>query len=93
MAVRNADAATKFDSREQCQAWINSRVVRFKLKMVKAQIAGSPGEITFVPQKCDGKIVDTASDGFTASGTDEPLANYAAPELHNDKWVAVMKLR
>jgi hypothetical protein len=91
MELHEKEGAVKFDSRKECQEWIDERVVRFKLRMVKAATA-TPGEYTFVPQKCDGQIVHTKTEDFKKSATDEPLKNYASPLKDDGKWLAVMKV-
>ena len=91
MNLHDADNATIFETREACLQWIGSRIVRFKLKMAKARTPD--GKETYVSQKFDGKIINTLVEGFEESGTDEPLANYAAPVKQNGQWLAVMKVR
>jgi hypothetical protein len=91
MDIHDTETADKFDTKDECRQWINDRVVRFKLRMVRARTP--EGKLTYIPQKCDGKIVVITSEGFKRSGTDEPLSNYAAPMRQDDKWFAVMKLR
>ena len=91
MKLHNENSAPRFDTKDECWQWIDQRVVRFKLKMVKAQT--SDGNFTFLPQKCDGKIINTSIDGFKEDGTDEPLRNYAAPAKLDNKWLAVMRLQ
>lgn len=92
MDIHDEDQAAKFDTRQECKEWIDDRVVRFKLKMVKAQTR-TPGEFTFVPQKFGGTIHCESAEGFKSSGTDEPLSNYAEPVKKDGKWMAVMKVR
>jgi len=84
--------ATQFDDRESCHQWINDRVVRFKLRMMKSRTE-TPGKFTYVPRKEQGQIVNTLDEGFKESGTDEPLSNYAAPVKKDDKWLAVMQMQ
>jgi hypothetical protein len=84
--------ANQFDDREACLQWIDDRVVRFKLRMVKAATQ-TPGEFTYIPQKEEGKIVNTLAEGFKESGTDEPLSNYASPVKQDGKWLAVMMMQ
>ena len=93
MTLHAKDSATKFATKPECQAWIDDRVVRFKLRMVKAQVAGSPGETTYVPQKCEGAVISKSIDGFKPSGTDEPLSNYAAPQRDGGVWLAIMNVK
>ena len=85
------DGAELFDDRVACQRWIDERVVRFKLKMVRARTPD--GEETYIPQKFGGRLVNTKAEDFKASGTDEPLSNYASPVRQDDKWMAVMRLQ
>lgn len=92
MALHNEEDAVKFGTRKACQAWIDSRIVRFKLRMVKHRIAGTRDEITFVPQKCDGSILNILDEDFKKGGTDEPLRCYAEPSKRDGSWVAFMKL-
>ena len=93
MAIHDTETANKFDTRIECRSWINDRVVRFKLKMVKAQVPNEPDRFTYVPQKFDGKIVDTQVDGFKETSGDEPLSKYASPTKEGAKWMAVMRLQ
>lgn len=90
MTLHDAETAEQFDSKKDCQSWINERVVRFKLKMVPHSI---DGEMTFVPQKCDGQIISTESEDFKSMATDEPLKHYAEPLKKDDRWMAVMRVR
>lgn len=95
MKLYGSENATKFDSKEACQAWIGARVVRFKLRMVKTLIKDPHrgNSVTFMPKKCDGKILDTTVSDFKPSGTDEPLEYYAEPTKQDGKWVAMMRLQ
>jgi len=90
MNIQTENAA-KFDTQEACLAWIDERIVRFKLRMVKTHTE-TPGNYTYVPQKCEGSIVSTLNEGFKAQEFDEPLELYAAPTEQDGKWLAVMKV-
>lgn len=93
MALHATKTASKFDTREACRNWINDRVVRFKLKMVKARVSDNPDKFTYIPQKFDGKIINTKSGEFKETAGDEPLGKYASPTKENNKWMAVMRLQ
>jgi hypothetical protein len=93
MELHDTETAVKFGTRKDCQQWIDERVIRFKLKMVKVGHPDLARGVTFVPQKCDGEIVHRLEEGFRESGTDEPLGNYAAPSKHDGQWMAVMGLQ
>ena len=93
MTLHNKDSAVKFNTREECQGWIGDRIIRFKLRMVKVPVIGSPGDVTYEPQKCEGAIISKSIDGFKLSGTDEPLSKYASPKKEDGTWMAVMNVR
>lgn len=91
MTVHNAEKAEKFNTKDECWDWINSRIVRFKLKMVR--VKDESGQPSFAPQKCDGQIINTLTEGFKPSATDEPLKAYAEPVKDGDQWMAIMRLQ
>jgi len=98
MTLHDKDKAVKFDTRKECQEWIDARVVRFKLRMVKMRMPAKPlpneaDTYEYIPKKTDGKIINTLAEDFAPSGTDEPLGNYAEPVQSDGKWMAVMKVR
>lgn len=90
MTLHNAEKAEKFATKSDCWDWINERIVRFKHKMVPAM--DPEGKKTFVPQKCDGQIVNTSLEGYKSTATDEPLKSYAEPVKSGDEWMAIMKM-
>jgi len=91
MTLHDVENAATFDTKAECLQWIDDRIVRFKLKMVPA--VTTEGKATFVPQKVEGKIMNTTIESFENSGTDEPLSNYAVPRKSGDLWLAVMDLQ
>lgn len=91
MKIHNANATT-FETKQECQDWIDKRVVRFKLKVAH----GRDGKGNFAVgqlRKTDGRIIDKTIDGFKPQSFDEPLDNYAEPVLENGKWLAVMRVQ
>jgi len=93
MTTHSTDNAVRFGTRKDCQSWIDARIVRFKLKMVRVGHPGLAGGVSYEPQKCDGSIFCKLDEDFKRSGTDEPLRNYAEPSKRDGAWVAFMKLR
>ena len=85
-------SVAKFDSKKECQEWIDDRIVRFKLRMIKAQTQ-TPGEFTYVPKKEQGMIICKSNEDFKESGTDEPLSNYAEPVKQDANWLAIMRVQ
>lgn len=84
-----------FASREECQKWIDSRVIRFSYTMSKVVIPGFetaassvPNMWTFEPKKSSGEILDPSAPGYVRQDTDEPVSKYAKPVRHFDKWFA-----
>jgi hypothetical protein len=90
MKIHNANA-TAFDTKQDCQDWIDSRVVRFKLRVHHGKDKDG-NFIVGAMQKSDGKIIDKTADGFKPQAYDEPLTYYAEPVSEDDKWLAVMKV-
>jgi hypothetical protein len=90
MTLHGTENATSFETERACWDWINSRIVRFKIKMARKRLP--EGGSTFVPEKYNGDIIDTAIDGFVKNEDDEPLKLYAAPSKQGSKWLAVMKV-
>jgi len=88
MELHDTENAAQFDTKVECQAWIDSRVVRFKLRMVNVTRPGAA--TTYDAQKFDGKIHNTRAEDFKESGTDEPLKLYAAPTKQGEVWMAAM---
>ena len=90
MELHDTENAPKFPTETECLEWINSRIVRFKLKVqhgVDAEGAFAIGNIV----KAAGRIVVTTTEEFESSSLDEPLGNYAFPLEQPDKtWLAVM---
>ena len=88
MKLHDAENAARFDTKAECQAWIDARIVRFKLRMINVSL---PGEATsYDPQKFGGSIHDTCNEDFKESGTDEPLKLFAAPAKQGEVWMAAM---
>lgn len=91
MKIHNADA-TSFDTKAECQAWIDSRIVRFKL--IARHGKDKKGKLVVAAlQKTEGRIIDTATEGFKSQAYDEPLAAYAEPVFEDEKWLAVMQVK
>lgn len=92
MELHDTENAPRFDTKTACLEWINTRIVRFKLKVqhgVDAEGAFAVGPI----MKASGRIVVTTSEEFKPYSLDEPLGNYAFPLQQEDKtWLAVMGL-
>jgi hypothetical protein len=92
MTLHETENAAKFDTKQECQAWIDDRIVRFKLRMMKAATQ-TPGEFTYVPKKEQGMIICKLNEDFKKSGTDEPLSNYAEPVKQEKTWLAIMRVQ
>lgn len=90
MKIHNANA-TSFETKAECQAWIDSRIVRFKLRARHGKDKNGK-LIVAALQKSDGRILDKTAEGFKSQSFDEPLTNYAEPVKEDDKWLAVMKV-
>lgn len=91
MKIHNADA-TSFDTKAECQAWIDDRIVRFKL--IASHGKDKNGKIVVgALQKTEGRILNKTIEGFKEQAYDEPLTNYAEPVKEDDKWLAVMQVR
>ncbi|MGD9726950.1 MAG: hypothetical protein AB7L09_00640 [Nitrospira sp.] len=90
MKIHNANA-TPFDSKSECQRWIDARIVRFKLRVQHG--LNKDGHLVVASlQKAEGRIIDSAIDGFHSQAYDEPLGDYAEPVQEGEKWLAVMKV-
>jgi hypothetical protein len=90
MELYDAENATRFDTKVECESWISDRVVRFKLKVVHGKDQSGNFALGTM-QKSDGRIVVMSSDEFKLTSLDEPLANYAfALEQEDKTWLAVM---
>jgi hypothetical protein len=92
MKLHGEDQAEHFDTRGECQQWINDRIVRFKLKIANGR--DKDGNFACGPlRKTDGRILNTTAEGFKGGGIDEPLSNYAEPVQRDGKWLPVMRVR
>ena len=86
-----------FTSREECQKWIDSRVIRFTYTMGRVVMPGFNTAAAPVPdmwttevQKNSGAILDPLAPDYVKSDSDEPVSKYAKPVRHFDKWFAFM---
>jgi hypothetical protein len=87
-----------FKSREECQGWIDSRVIRFSYSIAKAQLPGIKTDTkTYVPdmwttefQKDGGIVLNPSAAGYEKKDGDEPLNNYAKPVRQGKSWIAFM---
>lgn len=90
--------ADTFDSREACQKWIDSRVIRFSYAFKKVGLPGIKTDAkTYVPDmwttafEKDGSIVlDPLSPSYKKQDGDEPLKDYARPVRQGRSWIAFM---
>lgn len=92
-----ANGLQVFDSRAECQAWIDSRVIRISYVIGKASMPGFQTSGAVVPdmwtselQKSGGAVLDPKAPDYVKSDMDEPVSNYAKPVRHADKWFAFM---
>jgi hypothetical protein len=86
-----------FDSRAECQAWIDSRVIRFTYALSKVVMPGFQTAAAPVPdmwthtfEKSGGLVLDPKAPDYVKSDMDEPVSKYAKPVRHADKWFAFM---
>ena len=87
-----------FNSREECQGWIDSRVIRFSYSIGKAALPGiKTAKQTYIPdmwttefQKDGGIVLDPSAADFVKKDGDEPLSKYAKPVRNGKSWVAFM---
>lgn len=87
-----------FKSRDECQKWIDSRVIRFSYAVKKVVMPGVKTDAkTYIPNmwtttiQKDGSVVLNPSDpGYVKEDGDEPLKDYAKPVRQGREWIAFM---
>jgi hypothetical protein len=87
-----------FSSRDECQEWIKSRVIRFSYVVSKVALPGvKTDKTTFIPdmwttsiEKDGGVVLDPTQPDYANTGMDEPLSKYARPVRQGREWVAFM---
>ena len=86
-----------FGSREECQCWIDSRVIRVSYAMGKVTMPGFetaaapvPDMWTLALQKQGGIVLDPTQSDYIKSDVDEALSKYAKPVRQGRSWIAFM---
>jgi len=93
MELHNEENAVYFDTKDECQGWIQTRIVRFKLRIAHGKDKDGNFAVGQL-QKADGRIFVTTAEDYKVTSLDEPLSNYAAPlQQESKKWVAVMEMQ
>ena len=86
-----------FDSRAECQTWIDSRLFRFSYSIGKATMPGFEVSAATVPdmwthsiQRSTGTVIDPTQSDYVRNDMDEPVSKYAKPVRHHGKWFAFL---
>jgi hypothetical protein len=87
-----------FNSRDECQKWIDSRVIRFAYSFQKVALPGVKTDTkTYIPdmwttavEKDGGIVLDPTAPDYEKGSEDEPLRNYAKPVRQGRTWIAFM---
>lgn len=87
-----------FNSRDECQKWIDARVIRFSYSIGKVVLPGVKTEKqTYIPdmwttnvEKDGGIVLDPTTADYVKRDEDEPLNKYAKPVRQGRGWIAFM---